>query len=161
MPELLKSLPEGDSPLALSDHEEDESNSDQDQELAHQIEEAMEDTESMETQASQEEEEGGAENTAYPLRDACVDKEKGPVRENTLTDTLSGGMIHNRENTLMDNPRHGDGADTRYGRVVENTATLPSDTGYGGIMENTIISPITMHSSGRRERSWRILALTL
>ena len=145
MPELLKSRPEGDSPLALSDHEEDESNSDQDQELAHQIEEAMEDTESMETQASQEEEEGGAENTAYPLRGACVDKEKGPVRENTLKGTLRGEKIHYRENTLMDNLRYGDGAETRYGGIVENTAILPSGTGFGGIVENTIISPITMH----------------
>ena len=90
MPELLKSRPEGDSPLALSDHEEDGSSSDQDHELAQQIDEAMEDTESMETQASQEEEEGGAENTATPLRGACADKEKGPVRENTLKDTLGG-----------------------------------------------------------------------
>ena len=58
MPKLLKSRPERDSPLAPSDHEEDGSNSVQDQELAHQIEEAMEDTESIETQAGQEEEEG-------------------------------------------------------------------------------------------------------
>ena len=63
---LPKSLRERDNPPAPRNREEDESSSDQDQDMSQQLEEAMEDTTSMETQASQEDEERYAENTANP-----------------------------------------------------------------------------------------------
>ena len=87
---MPKSLLERGNPPAPMNREEDESSSDQDQDLSQQLEEAMEDTASIETQASQEDEEGYAENTANPPKTAFIDEEKGPSRENTLEDTLGG-----------------------------------------------------------------------
>ena len=80
---LPKSLRERDNPPAPRNREEDESSSD----MSQQLEEAMEDTTSMETQASQEDEEGYAKITANPPKTALIDEEKGPSRENTLEDT--------------------------------------------------------------------------
>ena len=63
---LPKSLRERDNPPAPSDL-------DQDQETSKKLEEAMEDNLSTETQVSQEEEEGQAENTADPPRTRYAD----------------------------------------------------------------------------------------
>ena len=156
MPKHVKNQPEKDSPWTMSDPEEDGNNPTHDQELAHQIEEAMEEIESIVAQANQVEEEGDVGNTALPLRRTHVEEEHY-VGENTLTNTLLKGLINNGGNTPLDNPRYDDVTNPRQGRVVGNTATLPSvteqgkvvgntatvpnGTGYGGTMGNTVVPP--------------------
>ena len=67
---LPKILLSGDSPSALTNHEEDESTLAYDHEVTQQLGEAMEDSVTIEIQASYEGGEGCAENTVNPPKGA-------------------------------------------------------------------------------------------
>ena len=99
--------PEENSPLAPSDLDEEDELAYQIEEVAHQIEEAMEDIRLSVAQASQADEEGAVGNTAFPLRDTHMEEEYN-VGGNTLTNTMSRGLIHHGENTPLDNQNHDD-----------------------------------------------------
>ena len=163
----MKSQLEKDSSRAMSELEEDGSDPIQNQDLVHQIGEAMEEIESLVAQANQAEEEGDVGNTALPLKSKQVEEDHY-VGENTLTNSLLKGLINNGGNTPLDDPRNDDVTNPRQGRVVGNTATLPSvteqgkvvgntttvpnGTGYGGTMENTVVPPTTMSMEERIEQ---------
>ena len=93
MSDLPKVLLEGDSPPAPLNHEDDEGNCTFNSEVAQQLGEAMEDSVTIEIQASDVGGERCAENTANPPSGARMEEERGPFRENTLKDTLGGRVI--------------------------------------------------------------------
>ena len=179
---LPKSLRERDNPPAPRNNEKDDSDLDQDQETSKKIEEAMEDNLSTDTQVSQEDKEGQAENTAEPPKTKYADVVKDPSSENTLEDTLGGKNVYSRENTLLG--KHEELAENtaiskanlRLGGTVENTTAPPGavrgrrgrrveleNTGthsLGGKVENTTTPPDSTHRGGRIEKSRRILAST-
>ena len=180
---LPKSLRERDNPPASRNNEKDDSDLDQEQETSRKIEEAMEDNLSTDTQVSQEDKEGLAENTAKPPRTKYADIVKDPSSENTLEDTLGGENVYSRENTLLG--KHEElventaipKANLRLGGTVENTTALSDaargrrgrrveleNTGthsLGGIVENTTTPPDSTHEGGRIEKCRRILVSTL
>ena len=127
MPRILLS---GDSPSAPMNHEEDDNNQALNQvenpnqdwvnvSMTQQLDEAMEDSVTVEIQASCEEGEGCVENTTNPPKGVGMEEEGDPIRENTLKDTL----------------KYIDVGGVWYGENVENTAISPvtlSDVRKGG-----------------------------
>ena len=109
-----------------------------DQDISKELEEAIEDNLSTETQVSQEEKEGQAENTADPPRTKYADVVKDPP---SRKDTEIGWKdIYSREYTLL----------SKHRKIAENTAIPEASLKLGGTVENTTAPPSA--AQGRRGR---------
>ena len=90
MPEIVL---EGDSTPTPLNQVDDEGNRTFNSEIAQQLGEAMEDSATIETQASDLGRERCVGNTAHPPNGTRMEEDRDPSRGNTLKDTLGGGRV--------------------------------------------------------------------
>ena len=93
MSELPEFVLEGDSTPTPLNQVDDECNRTFNSEIAQQLGEAMEDSATIETQASDLGRERCAGNTAYPPNGTRMEEDRDPFRGNTLKDTLGGRVL--------------------------------------------------------------------